>query len=193
MLSTAAALQAFLALPDASDNNLLSRYLDTVTAIFERYCSRKFQFTAGAVFGFRASDMEIVVDRYPILQVTDFQTRDNASSPWVSQMPGVDFEVELDAGIVRLLDAPFGAQNQLAQAIFDGGYLMPGDLLVVGATALPTELETAALEQAAFLYHHRHTIRTADLAGRHESANANKVDLLETVKLSLDPYRRFRL
>jgi len=157
MLTQLATVKARLALAVTDFDDLLTRAIDAVSARFERECNRTFARTVGATQEFPASDTEIIARCYPIETVTKFELKTTEAEGWVEQT-GVSYLLRQACIVsltVPLSFVPQAVTPQLARVTYTGGYVMPGTTPSAGQTALPADLETAAIEQVAFWFQER--------------------------------------
>ena len=133
--------------------------------------------------------MEIVLDRYPVENIGAIAMRDNAAAAWVAQS-GLLYEVDAAAGILSL-PGPLGSRWMKCQVLYTGGYVLPGATAEAGQTALPADLESACLDQVAYWYQNRHSLRIADLDGKTSPTRGDKSTvLLPVVEEILKGYKR---
>src|SRR5207302_1338842 len=104
---------------------------------------------------FAADQLELCLSRYPIESVTKFELKEKESSGWVEQT-GVEFLIRRNC-VISLLSQLSTLNSQPAQAriTYTGGYVMPGTTPGAGQTALPDDLEQAAVEQVAYWFQNR--------------------------------------
>ena len=90
-------------------------------------------------------EVEIILVQYPLESVTKFETKGMEFDPWVEKT-GVEYLVDERCVISlkkRLGDCGAG------RVTYTGGYVPPGATVGTGQTALPDDLEQAAVEQIA--------------------------------------------
>jgi hypothetical protein len=150
--------------------------------------------TVGVCQEFPAGEIEIPVCCYPIEAVTKFEVKSSESTGWVEQT-AVEYLVR--ARCVISLPVPLWAQCSsaaLARVTYTGGYVLPGTTPGVGQTALPADLENAAIEQVAFWFARRETagvIRIWPTGGNY--MQLVDTDLLPAVRAVLRKHTRFSL
>jgi hypothetical protein len=161
MLTQLATVKARLTLlsTDATYDDLLTRAIDAVSARFDRECNRTLARTVGATDEFRASDTEIVARCYPIETVTKFELKTSEAEGWVEQTGA---GCVLRGGCVISLSAPLSFMSQgswpgpqVGRVTYTGGYVLPGTTPGAGQTALPADLESAAVEQVTVWFQQR--------------------------------------
>ncbi len=143
-----------------------------------------------------ATGTEIVARCYPIETVSKFELKASESEGWVEQA-GVEYLIR--QGCVISLSAPLLAATALsalagwlARVTYTGGYVMPGTVPGAGQTALPADLETAAVEQVAVWYQQRDKLGLV----RHWPSSGtylvfSQLPLLPQVSAMIRPYRRW--
>ena len=159
MLTELATVKARLdiLLSDTSHDDLLTRAIEAVSARFDRECNRTLARTVGATQEFRAADTEAIARCYPIETVSKFELKTTEAEGWVEQT-GVNYLVREACIISLILPLSFMPQMitpQLARVTYTGGYVLPGTTPSTGQTALPADLESAAVEQVAAWFQQR--------------------------------------
>jgi hypothetical protein len=160
MLTQLATVRARLAIlaSDTQFDDLLTRAIEAVSARFDRECNRTFARTVGATQEFGVSDTEIVARCYPIETVTKYEVKTTEAEGWVEQ-PGANYVVR--GGCVISLSLPLSpavrgwSGPRVGRVTYTGGYVLPGTAPGIGQTALPAELESAAIEQVAGWFQQR--------------------------------------
>jgi hypothetical protein len=198
MLTQLATVKARLAIApaDVSQDDLLTRAIEAVGARFDRECNRTFARTVGATQEFPATDTEVIARCYPIETVTKFELKTSEAEGWVEQT-GVSYLVR-QACVISLSAAtsfigPVSSLNPgLARVTYTGGYVMPGTAPGAGQTALPADLESAAIEQVAVWFQQRDKLGLI----RHWPSGGvylvlTQLPLLPQVTASLRPHRRW--
>lgn len=187
MLCTLAELKARLAITTSGDDNALTAIANAVEVRFNRYCGRVFARASAAECLFDAEAMQVSVDHYPVESVTSMWIRAKATAAW--EAADVDYEI-LDGGIISL-STPVGSSGQRGKIIYAGGYVLPGTTPGTGQTALPYDVQAAALDQASLWYEQRHSLRTLQLGAKGAADPATSALVLAPhVTEILDPYRR---
>jgi hypothetical protein len=196
MLTQLATVRARLALPgtDTQFDALLTRAIEAVSARFDCECNRTFGRTVDACQEFPAGEIEIPVCGYPIEGVTRFEVKASESLGWVEQS-GVEHLVR--GRCVISLTVPLRAVCRgaaLGRVTYTGGYVLPGTTAAAGQSALPAEIENAAVEQVAFWFDRRDTpgvIRFWPAGGNY--LQLADTDLLPAVRAVLRKHTRFAL
>jgi hypothetical protein len=143
---------------------------------------------------FGAGETEIIAKCYPIEEVTKFELKTSEAEGWVEQA-GADYIVR--QGCVISLGAPLvglgrSAEAWLGRVTYTGGYVMPGTVPAAGQTALPADLESAAVEQVACWFQQRDKLGLI----RHWPSGGtymvfSQLPLLPQVSAVIRPYRRW--
>jgi len=198
MLTQLATVKARLEIlaTDVSHDELLTRAIEAVSARFDRECNRTLARTVDAKQEFGPSDAEILVRCYPVETVSKFELKTSEADGWVEQT-GVG-HVLRQGGVISLI-TPLcfvpqvsWAGPQLARVTYTGGYVMPGTAPGVGQTALPADLESAAVEQVAAWFQHKDKLGLI----RHWPSGGtymvfSQLALLPEVSAAIRPYRRW--
>lgn len=181
---------------DVTQDDLLTRAIQAVSARFDRECNRTFARTAGAMQEFPAGGTEIVARCYPIETVTKFEVKSGEADGWVEQSD-VDYLVRL--ACVISLNVPLFSVREvssegagLGRVTYTGGYVLPGAVPAAEQTALPPDLESAAIEQVASWYQRRDKLGLI----RHWPSGGtylvlSQLALLPEVSEVIRPYRRW--
>jgi hypothetical protein len=201
MLTTLSTLKARLGIDDfnVQFDTLLTNALRAVSTHFDKETNRTLARTMNATQEFDICDTEIIVPCYPIESVTKFETKQNETDGWIEQST-VEFLVRrgcvisLLSPLSLLLSSPASSSSAIARVTYTGGYVLPGTTPSTGQTALPDDLEQAAVEQTASWFQHREKlglIRNWPHEGTYEQFS--QLDLLAEVKAVLDRYSRMVL
>ena len=168
----------------------LTNFLKLVTGRFEAECNRTFARAAGAYYEFSADQNFLVPELFPIESVSAFELKDNEDDGWVAQT-GVSYRIGAQKNIVHLF-GPLGTSDQGGRITYTGGYVLPDATAGTGQTALPSEIEQAAIEQAAFYWQNRDRLGLTAVSGEGGSVQQfGKLDLLPTVIPVLANYERW--
>src|SRR5215471_12251479 len=132
---------------DVTNDDALTFSIEAVSARFDRECKRTFARTVDAIHEFEPSDLELSPPCYPIESVTRFELITSDEEGWVEQ-PDVRFILRRKCVIA--LGSRLGALPQFGRVTYTGGYVLPGNTIGAGQTALPADLESAAIETVAF-------------------------------------------
>jgi hypothetical protein len=164
MLTQLATVKARLAiLPgDTQYDDLLTRAIQAVSARFDHECNRTLARTVGATQEFPATDREIIARCYPIETVTKFELKTSEAEGWVEQT-GADYLLRQVCVISLNLPLSFVSQVSsigagIGRVTYTGGYVLPGTSPGPGQTALPADIESAAVEQVAAWFYNKEKI-----------------------------------
>jgi hypothetical protein len=194
MLSTLPSLKSRLSIveTDITHDDLLTAALDAVSTRFERECNRTFARTENATYEFDPSDVEIIPPIYPIESVTAFHLKQSETDGWLEQ---TDVQFLIRRACIISLETSFVITHSslgIARVTYTGGYVLPGDAPTAGQTALPPDLEHAALEQAAAWFQNRDRLGLEVYWGYHGSYSKYiQLDLLPSTRAVLKKYERF--
>ncbi len=193
MLTQLSTIKTRLALAEADTtyDTLLTHAIIAVSARFEKQCQRRFGRTVDDSYEFQADTLELAVPCYPIEAVTKFERKVSETAGWVERA-GLEFLVRGQCLIS--LGLPVGNAREQGRVIYTGGYVLPGAAPGPGQTALPADLEDAAVEQVAWWFRNRDNVgllRRWPQNGTFEQFA--QVDLLPEVKNVLGNYLRWLL
>lgn len=176
---------------DVVDDAILEAFIAAVSGRFARECNRNFDYAASATYEFRGDAMDVVVDRYPIITVASFELKTREVDGFVGQT-GIEYVVNSTRNIIELA-APLGTSREIGSVTYQGGYILPGTTPTTGQTALPDEIEQAAIEQCAYLYQNKERLGLGSVSGDGAAiskATAN-LDLLPEVRAVLNKHERW--
>src|SRR5436309_12715374 len=162
MLTQLTTVKSRLALTVTDYDDLLTNAIRALSTRFDKECHRTFARTAGITHEFDATDTEILPRCYPIESVTKFELKSNETDGW-SEQTGVQYLIRRKC--VISLSAPLNSQPStlnspaLARVTLTGGYVLPGTTPSASQTALPDDLEQAAVEQVAYWFQKQTTAR----------------------------------
>jgi hypothetical protein len=190
MLTQLSTVKARLGIDAANvtDDDLLTRAINAISARFDMECQRTFARTVSNSHEFNPLEVEIAPRCYPIESVTTFELKTSEDEGWVAQ---TDVSFLLRRKCVIALAERLGSARQQARVIYTGGYVLPGETVGPGQTALPADLETAAIEMVAFWYQNRDragVIRVWPKGGLFEEFQ--DIDLIPSVRAVLEKYER---
>lgn len=178
-----------LGITDTTDDTLLTNFIKSAGARFERECHRSLERSANAVEEFSGDVTEVRVARFPIESVSQFHLKENETEGWILQS-GVDYLVR--RACVISLGVALGTQHQQAKVTYTGGYVLPGGTPGAGQAALPDDLEQACVEQVAYWYQNRHRLGLLSVpADGRTFYQLAKIDLLPQVENVLKKYERW--
>jgi hypothetical protein len=198
MLTQLATVKARLSISpaDTTQDDLLTRAIAAVSARFDNECNRTLARTVEATQEIAATEREIVAQCYPIETVTKFEVKMTEAEDWVERTV-TDYLVRQSC--VISLGAPLSVIPRvssinpgLGRVTFTGGYVLPGTAPSPGQTALPADLESAAVEQVAVWYQQRDKLGLI----RHWPSGGvylvlSQLPLLPQVAAMIRPYRRW--
>jgi hypothetical protein len=194
MLTQLATVKARLAILESETqyDGLLTRAIEAFSARFDRECNRTFARTVGTTQEFPGGEIEIPLWCYPIETVTKFELKSSESAGWVDQT-GVDYLVRAKCVVSLTVPLwPLRSSAALARVTYTGGYVLPGNTPGTGQTALPVDLESAAVEQVVFWFQRRDTpgvIRVWPSGGNY--MQLVDTDLMPAVRTVLRRHTRF--
>ena len=174
---------------DTTYDGLLTNAIKAVSARFDNECNRKLGRVANTTFEFSAEELELRPPCYPIESISKFELKSTETEGW-NEQAGVDFLVR--GQCVLSLASPLGTYRQQARVTYTGGYVLPGTIPGAGQTALPDDLEQAAVEQVAYWYSHRDKLGLVRLwphDGTYETFT--QLDLLPEVRAVLGKHERW--
>ena len=179
---------------DTTNDTLLTNAIKAISARFDRECNRTLARTENFVQEFPENETAICAACYPIESVTKFETKTSEAEGWVEQT-GVDYLIRQRCVISLPFPlATLNSQPLTSRVTYTGGYVLPGTVPGAGQTALPDDLEQAAVEQAAFWFQNRDRIgllRAWDYHATYRHFAA--LDLLAGVKAVLTKYARWNI
>jgi hypothetical protein len=191
MLTELATIKGRLGIADTDIqyDDLLTNAIEAISARLDRECNRRLARTSGALEEFHGDAIEIVPACYPIESVTKFELKTNERDGWVEQT-GVEYL--LRRGCVVSLAQRLGDGRQQGRISYTGGYVLPGTTAEAGQSALPADIEQAAVEQVASWFLNRDKvglIRDWQKGGIYEEFVQG--DLLRAPRAVVEKYRRW--
>lgn len=190
LLCTVDSCRERLGIPDTKDDEFLARAIAWAGGYFADFCNRDFERFAGALQQFDADGTTILLRRYPVEEVTSFQLQ--VRNAW-TDLDDVEWVVDPISGVLRL-DGAIGNENQIARVLYTGGYVLPGNEVGEGQTALPAHLEAACIEQVAAWYQAKDRLGVTSMsAGGGSITNYSKLTLLPMVEETLQGFKRLRM
>lgn len=185
---------------DDADDVILNQIIGWVGARFERHCGRNFDRVSGDTQEFDGDATELLVNRAPVESVSAWHLKDNETDGWVAQT-GVNYLIRAASNgvkcVVSLNGTALGGALQRLRITYTGGYVLPGTTPGAGQTALPADIEAAAVEQCAHWYQRRHQLGLQSVSGEGGSVSAlaqsvvTPQDLLPSVINTLRLHSRF--
>ena len=194
MLTLLPTVKSRLALIVTDYDDILTSAIRAVSARFDKETNRTLSRTTTATHEFDADDTEILPRCYPVESVTKFELKSNETDGW-SEQAGVQYLIRRQC--VISLSSPLRTPNSAlctARIQYAGGYVLPGTSPSAGQTALPDDLEQAAVEQVAYWFRNRDKsglVRSWPHDGTYEAFA--QLDLLLEVRAVLKKYERFLL
>jgi len=177
---------------DAATEARITYAIAAISAQFERRCDRVFGRTEDAWEEFNADETEIRPTCYPIESVSAFEVKFNEADGWQAITPTPAFVIR--RGTVISLTWPLSRCGQgQARVRYTGGYVLPGDSVADGQTALPADLEQACVEQVSFWYTNEGrspAVTVAQVSAGGNSITQVMLDLLPQVQTVLGLYAR---
>src|SRR5438874_7764701 len=155
MLTQLNTVKSRLALSVTDYDDLLTSAIKAVSDRFDKECNRNLARTTAATHEFDANDTEILPPCYPVESVTKFELKSNETDCWTEQT-GVQYLIRRQCVIslpspLSILRSPFS----IGRIQYAAGYVLPGTTPGVGQTALPDDLEQAAVEQVSYWFRNR--------------------------------------
>jgi len=196
MLTQLASVKSRLSLTVTDYDDLLTAAIKAISTRFDKETNRTLSRTTGLTDEFPATDTEVLVSCFPIESVTKWETKSNETDGWTEQT-GVQYLIRRSC-VISLLNPLSSILNPaspaLARVTYTGGYVLPGDTPAAGQTALPDDLEHAAVEQVAYWFRNREKtglIRSGPTSGIFDTFLQS--DLLIEVRAVIKKYERFLL
>jgi len=198
MLTQLATVKSRLAIVVTDYDDLLTSAIKAVSDRFDKETNRTLSRTTSATHEFAATDTEILPPCYPIESVTKFEIKTNETDGW-SEQTGVQYLIRRQCVIslfapLNSSSSSLNSQLSTGRLTYTAGYVLPGDTPAAGQTALPDDLEQAAVEQVAYWFRNRETtglVRSWPHDGTYEVFTQS--DLLLEVRAVLKKYERFLL
>jgi hypothetical protein len=191
MLTQLSTVKDRLAITVSTYDTLLTNAIKAVSDRFDQLTNRTLSRTVDATQEFIANDTEIILACYPVEAVSKFELKSNETEAWVEQT-GVDYLIR-NACVISL-STRLGTEHQQGRITYTGGYVLPGATPGIGQTALPNDLEQAAVEQVAYWYRNKDTlglIRNWPSGGTYQVFR--NAELLPGVEATLQNYERWSL
>jgi hypothetical protein len=175
---------------DVDDDTLLTGLIKHASGRFALQCNRFFDRAVGTTFEFRADQMDLPLDRYPIESVSAFHLKSSETNGWIAQ-PDIVYLLSPEKCLVELA-SPLGTSRQKGRITFTGGYVLPGATVGAGQAPLPDELEQSCIDQVVCWYANRHRLGLVSTSGEGGSVQQLKtLDLLPHVTAVLRKYERW--
>ena len=189
LLAQLATIKTRLGISDATDDTLLTNFIEFASARFERETNRSLDRAADTTEEFSADQTEILIARFPLESVASFHLKQNETDGWLLQS---DIDYLIRRACVISLSAPLGTRYEQARITYTGGYVLPGSVPGAGQTALPDDLEHACVEQVAYWYQNRFRLGLTSMPAEGRTFfNLAQIDLLPQVASVLKRYERY--
>jgi hypothetical protein len=191
MLTQLSTLKSRLAIDqfDLTFDGILTNAIKAVSAQFDKECNRTLARSVNVTQEFGAEETELLLASYPLESVAKFELKSNETDGWVQQS-AVEYLIRRNC--VISLRARLGFFRQQGRVTYTGGYVLPGTTPAAGQTALPDDLEQAAVEEAAYWFQNREMlglVRNRPYQGDYQQFA--QLDLLLNVKAVLKRYERW--
>jgi len=167
---------------------------------FDRHCNRLFSYAAGDTCEFRAWHFEFFLPRFPVVQISSVDVKENETDGWVSKTVS---DVILQSGYATgwiYMGTSIGVYTSLVRITYDGGYWYDTTedgtgTQPSGSTALPDDLQQAWLMQC------QHAWSKMDRLGKtvqndpaaYGAAALAGIDMLPAVDKILSHYIRYAM
>jgi len=175
---------------DLDDDPFLTGLIKHASGRFAKECNRIFDRGVDITFEFRADEMNVSPDRYPIEAVSAFDLKSTEAEGWIAQS-NFDYLLSPQKCMIELA-GPLGTSRQKGRVTFTGGYVLPGGSVSAGQTALPDEIEQGCIDQVVYWYENRHRLGLLSSTGEGGSIQQMKsLDLLPHVEAILRKYERW--
>jgi hypothetical protein len=189
MLTQLTTIKDRLTITVSTYDTLLTSAIKAVGDRFDKICNRTLARTVGANQEFPGDKTEITLACFPVESVTKLELKSTEAEGWVEQT-GIDYLIR-NACIVSL-SSRLGTWRDQGRITYTGGYVLPGTTPGAGQTALPDDLEQAAVEQVAYWFRNRDVlglIRNWPSGGTYQVFM--KIELLPSVEATLKSHERW--
>ena len=189
MLTQLTTIKDRLSITVTTYDNLLTNSIKAISARFDNLTNRTLARTVGTTQEFPADKTELILSCFPLEAVTKLEMKSTEAEGWAEQT-GIDYLIR-NACIVSL-SSRLGTWRDQCRITYTGGYVLPGTTPDPGQTALPDDLEQAAIEQVAYWYRNKETlglIRNWPSGGTYQVFM--KIELLPSVEAALRSYERW--
>jgi hypothetical protein len=171
---------------DVQFDAILTNTLLALSRRFDYVCNRSLARTVNATHEFDATALEIIPSMYPIESVSKFETKESETDGWLETS---DVGYLIRGSCIITLASRLGDWRQLARITYTGGYVLPGNTPAAGQTALPEDIEQAAVEQAVSWFQNRDKLGlTRNWPHEGSYQQFLNLELLPEVKSALRPY-----
>lgn len=185
-----------LKITDVIDDDYLTGLINAASDLFDRHCNRKFARGEALTQEFRGDEVEVSLERYPIEVVIGFELKSTEDADW-QDCTDPAYVIRFDC--IVSLETALGRSFDQARVSYTGGYVLPGTTPESWQTALPADVEQAALEQISFWYRNRNMTGLSSASGSSGSVGFDAksvvapLHLLPVVQATLEKYRRIQL
>src|SRR6266850_1208861 len=170
-------------------DTLLTSAIKAVSTGFDKITNRTLARTVDNTQEFPADKTELILACFPLEAVTKLELKSTEAEGWIEQT-NIDYLIR-NACIVSF-STRLGTWRDQGRITYTGGYVLPGTTPGAGQTALPDDLEQAAIEQVAYWYRNKDTlglIRNWPSGGTYQVFM--KIELLPSVEAALRSYERW--
>jgi len=192
MLTQLSTVKARLEITASTYDNLLTNAIKGVSARFDRECNRTLAWGVDITQEFNAAQTEVAVAQYPIGVITSFALKTTEDESWVYQEWDT-FQYLIRNKCIISLNRPLGTWRQQGQVTYSGGYVLPGDTPEPWQSALPDDLEQAAVEQCAAWFLNRDKVGLEVNWPTGSYQRLSQLPLLPSVEATLKRYRRWTI
>src|SRR5690348_15014569 len=173
---------------ELTNDSLLTGVIQALSARFDAECNRTLARTENASYQFPADALEVCCPCGPIETIARFELKSSETAGWLEQT-GVEYLVRHEA--IISFAAPLGRFLAQGRVIYTGGYVLPGVAPAAGQTALPADLEHAAVEQVAYWFQNRDRLGLQRVWDYHATYRQfADLDLLTGVRAVLERHAR---
>src|SRR5437879_1647360 len=172
-------------------DTLLTSAIKALSSRFDKITNRSLARTVGTTQEFPADKTELILSCFPLEAVTKLELKSNETEGWIEQT-GTDYLIR-NACVVSLASR-LGTWRDQGRITYTGGYVLPGTTPGAGQTALPDDLEQAAVEQVAYSFRNRDVlglIRNWPSGGTYQVFM--KIELLPSVEAVLRSFERWAI
>jgi hypothetical protein len=180
---------------NTTDDDLIIDIERGVAAAFDRYCNRTLIDTGASITEYYKGGADtLVLASYPVISITSVKEASdydftNADALTVSD----DYRSVDDKGILKRLSTRWLDGEDTVQVVYRGGYQLAGTTPETGETALPNDIREAAIQQVVYWLRRRHDLGLSSTSAQGMSISKDDGDLLPSVKMILDRYKRYAL
>ena len=178
---------------DTDDDQMLYSIIKGVSAAFDTYCNRTFILNSSAATEYYSGGRQkLYLPRYPILSITS--VTESVDWDWDNETALTaddDYHAMTDRGALHRVGTLWLSGAETVRVVYTGGYVAAGGTAGTGETALPDDIQEAALLQSMFTYKRRDDLGLAGVSAMGGSISKfSAIELLPEVKAILNKYRR---